>query len=179
MSVQRTGKSAPLLLFRLYSPRVGPQRDPEPAPQTPSSKYHPPPKGRRAAGHAGRCSPESLESRSASFPAAACPRPRTVPTPASRPRRRPCRRLQPHSQVTADRNMVTTPPRSPKRAQSRSTNNCFRGTHLVPEEDVGSCPRPRPHINLQALPHRWLEFVAGPASYCSGVGGWNPLPTRE
>lgn len=141
------GKRPAPAVQTLHSPRRTPTGPRTTAAEPPHSDQVPPaPKGRRAAGHAGRCSPESLESRSASFPAAARPRPRTVATPASRPRRRPSRRLQPHSQVTADRNMVTTPPRSPKRAQKSLNKQVLPGHTPCPGRGRREPPEATPPV---------------------------------
>lgn len=116
----------------------------------------------------------------AAFPASARPRPRTVPTPSSRPRRRPCRRLQPHLQMTADRNMVTTRPQSPKRAQSRSANNCFRGTGLFRKRTSRSGLEPRPpNVSFQSCRHLCVVFLPGLAFYFCGAGCWSPLPKQR
>ena len=101
--------------------------------------------------------------------------PQGPPVTTSRPRRRPCRRLQPHLHVTADRNMATVPPEDSVTGPKFPQQTTASGAQACSGK---GCPevlrRHAPYINLRAEPASYLWSLQCRCLLC-GPGVWSPF----
>lgn len=136
------------------------------------------PRRERAAGHAGCSSPEGLGSRSGASPPARAlhpAMPQGPPVTTSRPRCRPCRRLQPHLHVTADRNMATVPPEDSVTGPKFQQQTTASGAQACSGKGCPEVLRSHaPYINLRAEPASYLWSLQCRCLLC-GLGVWSPF----